>query len=351
MNLKLTAGTRCLATLLLALLAPALAAADHEPSPAAVFAARMDDLAVLDRTLASLESRRSVPDLFGQFGVPTPHNSACERAALTAREADLVAARADFLLELGKCISAEGSFWRCVRELRTEYEENLRFAMQVYRARLDVCRRLDEDTYAPEINPRHFSPNVDNCYFPLVIGRRLIYRANNGERTRFTALAETFEVEGVECRIIRDIVSEGDATIEDTDDWYAQHRNGDVWYLGEIARNFEDDVLHDLHGSWRFGEDGALPGILMKARPRVGDVYRQEFLFGEAEDLAVVVAVNETVTVPAGTFTRCLKTEDWTPLEPGVTESKWYAPGVGFVLGVNNTTGERTELVRIVEPD
>ena len=64
--------------------------------------------------------------------------------------------------------------------------------------------------------------------------------------------------------------------------------------------------------------------------------------------LAAVIALDETVTVPAGTFLHCLKTKEFTPIEPGSTGSKYYAPGIGIVLQVDGQTGDRTELIQII---
>ena len=100
-------------------------------------------------------------------------------------------------------------------------------------------------------------------------------------------------------------------------------------------------------GSWEAGIDGALPGIIMKADPKVGESYRQEYYAGEAEDMAEIVALEESVSVPGGSFTGCLKTIEWTPLEPGVAEYKYYAPKVGVVLETVRGSRERMELVEI----
>ena len=102
-----------------------------------------------------------------------------------------------------------------------------------------------------------------------------------------------------------------------------------------------------LEGSWVAGEDGAKPGIAMKAHPAVGDFYRQEFLLGSAEDVGLVTCLDEAVTVPYGSFRHCVRTDDTTPLEPGVLEQKFYAPNVGLVLEVDRETGERLKLLRI----
>jgi hypothetical protein len=143
-------------------------------------------------------------------------------------------------------------------------------------------------------------------------------------------------------------VDEDGEVIEDTFDWYAQDKDGNVWYFGEIALNFEDGQLVDIEGSWTAGVDGAKAGIIMKARPAVGDVYRQEFFLGDAEDMGEVLSVKASASVPAPGAScdgDCLLTRDWTPLEPDAEEEKSYAPGIGPILEVNPETKERVELV------
>ncbi|MBI5851706.1 MAG: hypothetical protein HZB39_11875 [Planctomycetes bacterium] len=312
----------------------------------------IEEQIAIERALLALSADRALPGLFPPAVDAAIVHDACVRAALTAREAAFAEAQADFLFAVAKCTSTEGSFGHCIRELRQAFHEARALAQRQYEARRAVCRMLDEDTYDPDLQETEFSPTIDNRFFPLVPGRTLVYRTNGDpvEETRVTTLAETFVVDDIVCRAVRDTVTAGGELVEDTDDWFAQHRDGAVWYLGELARNYENGLLHDLDGSWSAGEDGAHPGIQMKANPRVGDSYRQEFLLGDAEDLATVVAVGETVRVPAGTFTGCIRTEEWSPLEPGIVETKYYAPGFGFVLGINQTSGVRTELVRVIAP-
>ena len=133
--------------------------------------------------------------------------------------------------------------------------------------------------------------------------------------------------------VVRDRVYLEGELIEDTYDWYAQDQEGNVWYVGEDSKEIEDGAVVSTEGSWEWGEDGALPGIIMWADPaaHLNEEYRQEYYKGEAEDWGMVVALNESVTVPHGSFTGCLKTEEWIALDKGTREAKWYCPGVGFV--------------------
>lgn len=279
------------------------------------------------------------------------HSSVCERVARAARQASMFEAREDFLLTMAKCISRGESFMSCFPDARDEFREAQDLAYEQFEARLEVCDLLDCGIYNPDLNPDLFDSTVDNDFFPLIPNRTLVYKKTTDEGVetiRVTTLVETVEIAGIECSVVKDLVELDGELIEDTSDWYAQHENGDVWYVGEIAKNFEDGLLSDLDGSWRTGEDGALAGIIMKAEPCPGDAYRQEFLLDDAEDMGLVISLGETVTVEYGTFTDCLQTEDFTPLEPGVAERKFYAPGIGVVLEVDPESGERLELVDII---
>ncbi|HEX6010848.1 MAG TPA: hypothetical protein VFY87_03395, partial [Geminicoccaceae bacterium] len=158
---------------------------------------------------------------------------------------------------------------------------------------------------------------------------------------------ETEEILGVRCTVVQDTVTLDGVLVEDTTDWFAQDRLGNVWYFEEIARNYENGDLANLDGSWRAGVDGAQPGIVMRARPRAGEVYRQEFRLGDAEDLAQVLSLSGDAAVPAASCGDCVVTRDFTPLEPDLVERKFYAPGIGLILEVDLETGERVELVEI----
>ena len=200
------------------------------------------------------------------------------------------------------------------------------------------------------LNPSEFTSQITNPYFPLKPGATWVYQEDDGAgaklRIEVTVAAQTKRIMGIEARIVHDVVTEDGAVVEDTFDWYAQDRAGNVWYLGEDTREYEDGKLVSTKGSWLAGENGAMPGIIMAADPRPGLTYRQEYYRGQAEDGATVVSVGDSVTVPIGTFTNALTTEEFTPLEPDLRERKVFAAGVGAVLTVTLSGGKsRSELV------
>jgi hypothetical protein len=187
---------------------------------------------------------------------------------------------------------------------------------------------------------------VDNPLFPLPLGRRLIYRGTgDGEPQRVVTdvTRQHKTILGVDVVVVLDRVFVSGELAELTYDWYAQDRHGNVWYFGEDTKEFEDGKVVSTAGSFEAGKNGARAGIIMRAHPKVGLTTPQEFAAGVAEDQARVVDKNVTATVPYGTLRHCIKTAEFTPLEPDVLENKWYCPGIGIareqdVRGGNVTT-------------
>lgn len=209
-----------------------------------------------------------------------------------------------------------------------------------------------EPPYDPVINPADFVANIDNPFFPLTPGTTFHFRATTDEGNetgKVVVTHDTKEILGVTCVVVADTVWLEGVLKEATFDWYAQHEDGTVWYFGETVDNYESGVIVDHDGSWEGGVDDAKPGIIMEANPQVGDTYRQEFYEGEAEDEAEVLSLNEAVTVPFGSFQNCVKTKEWTQLEPDIEANKYYAAGVGVVLETHTKgPAERNELVNII---
>jgi hypothetical protein len=153
---------------------------------------------------------------------------------------------------------------------------------------------------------------------------------------------------GVEARVVHDVVTRRGVPAEVTDDYYAQDAKGNVWYLGEATTEYEHGKPVSTEGSFEAGVDGAQAGIVMPAHPKVGMRYRQEFYKGHAEDKAKIVSLNERVKVPLKRYRHTLMTIETNPLEPDVLEAKFYARGVGVVLAVGMSGDiDREELLRV----
>lgn len=201
--------------------------------------------------------------------------------------------------------------------------------------------------YAPDIEADEFADRIDNPFFPLVPGTALRYASTDGGETgTVTVTDRTRTVMGITATVVLDQVYSDGELAEETYDWYAQDEEGNVWYMGEDSRELEGGQVTSTAGSWEAGRDGALPGIIMLAQPAVGQRYRQEYLEGEAADIGKVLELGVSVTTPYGSFQDCIRTENTTPLEPRVRETKVYCRGVGLVLE-NEGPGSRNELVAV----
>jgi hypothetical protein len=197
-----------------------------------------------------------------------------------------------------------------------------------------------------------FVRGVDNPMFPLKPGTVYRYRVmKDGElSTEFmTVTKQTHRVAGVDATVVHDVVYTNGKPSEDTNDWYAQDRDGNVWYMGEATRELDrSGKTTTTEGSWEAGVHDARPGIFMPAHPKVGQSFQQEYLKGHAEDRFMIVSLDDRVQVPYRAMDHALRTREWTPLEPGVIDRKYYVRGVGMVLEDTVKGGnERAELMSV----
>ena len=201
------------------------------------------------------------------------------------------------------------------------------------------------------LDPSRFTREIDNPYWPMRPGSRWVYRETDAEgtvqRIVVTVTDRKKTITGIDAVVVHDRVTEDGELVEDTFDWYAQDADGNVWYVGEDTKEYENGKVKSTEGSWEAGVDGAQAGVVVAAEPEVGLTYRQEYYRGEAEDAARVLSLDEKVEVPIGRFAGVLMTKDYTPLEPALVEHKFYAKGVGPVLALTISGGsDREELVR-----
>jgi hypothetical protein len=238
-------------------------------------------------------------------GAPAMTHDACQRTAYRALSAARFGHREALNLALGNCLNITDDVERaeCVLEAFVEYFEGIEESEDQFDARMDLCDLIGGEAYDPDIDPGDFSSVIDNPDYPIVPGTTLTSEKATGD--------------------------------------------GNVWYFGEISKNFEDGQLTDLDGSWFAGAGGAKPGIIMHASPVVGTTYRQEWFLGEAEDVATTLALDAAADVPYGSFVNCVQTLDFTPIEPDAQEHKFYAAGIGVVLEIDIVEDERLELISI----
>ena len=267
----------------------------------------------------------------------------------------------DFWVGVGKCKneSQREDSRDCLADARASLREDAQECQEQRDARSDLCDLLGEAPFDPPFEPAIFAAWADidaggmwNPWMPLVPGRTLVYESPD-ETIEVTVTSDIKVVDGVECRVVRDIVKGEDGElIEDTLDWFAQDIYGNVWYCGEATAEYEDGFPVTVDGSFLAGVDGAKAGILMKAAPAVGDVYRQEFDLGNAEDAAEVVSLHgSSAATPQGASCAadCLVTREFTPLSPDDNENKYYKQGIGMILTIDLESGERAELVEIID--
>lgn len=209
--------------------------------------------------------------------------------------------------------------------------------------------------YRPAISPADFVQTIDNPYLPLIPGRTYVYRGvkeGESQRDEVVVTDRTKVIMGVTCVAVSDTATHGSRLLEKTEDWYAQDKEGNVWYFGEDTASYDEKGnVESREGSWESGVGGAQPGIVMPAHPQVTDSFRQEFYQGQAEDMFWIVSLSRSVSVPFGKFQSVMETLEWTPLEPRVIDTKFYVAGVGNVLEIAAAGDkERAELVSVTKP-
>jgi hypothetical protein len=205
--------------------------------------------------------------------------------------------------------------------------------------------------HEPSIRSADFQRPRRNPYFPLKPGTVFRLRGTDeGEhfRERVYVTHRTKRILGIRTTVVKDVVRRADGTLaEKTRDWYAADARGNIWYLGEATASYDEDGnLESREGSWQAGEKGAVAGIIMPAKPRPTDAFRQELYKGHAEDQAWLVQRGFETKVPFGTVERSLRSLEWSRLEPRVVSMKIYGPGLGIVKE-KNLSGH-SEVFRLV---
>jgi hypothetical protein len=296
----------------------------------------------------------------------------CSTTADLMQQACRAEARDDRFATLARCTNLADDAARaaCETEAGREWRRALRGCDEQRDWRGAACARLGEARYDPPFTPDRFDPHFGglsrpNPYFPLVIGHRWEY-AGGDETTVVEVLPETRAIEGVTCIVVRDLVYQDGRLHEATDDWFAAGLDGSTWYCGEESKDYEwsdgdqppraELVSND--GSFKHGRDGAKAGVIMPAQPAPGQVYREEFALGDAEDVAEIVATGWSLGqdpvldrfVPPTLAQRmcqqdCVVTRNISLLSPGAEELKYHARGIGLFLEVDPARGLKLQLV------
>ncbi len=296
----------------------------------------------------------------------------CAASANASNLACDFAAKDDLFTARAICMdSPDDELSTCLADVELEFDEVLDECRAVFSAQLEVCEITEDAAHVPEfggdfadgfVDPLQIGVSVaPNPWFPLVQGNEWVYEGSfeeDGElvteRIVVTVLNETKFIDGVTCVVVRDVVAVDEELVEDTDDWFAQDRDGNVWYCGEEVKDYEtfegdEPPLPELvsdDGSFKAGEDGAKGGVLLPQAPVVGALIRQELDVGNAEDVIEILALDGDETATAASCNgECLVTYDFSPLDPEANENKYYAPGVGLILEIDMNSGDRVELI------
>jgi hypothetical protein len=294
---------------------------------------------------------------------------ACSNTAVVLRQACVVDLNVNFSEASAKClnISDPSAKRDCYAAAKQDVADSREECGNVFDERQTLCKALGQAAYEPKFGPdfaNNFVNPLDiggsvlpNQYFPLIPGTQRVFKESSGANPQTITVTTTHDtklIDGITCLVVTDVVTEDDAKVEDTQDWFAQDLQGNVWYCGESSQqlsSFDGDnpqtpELVSIEGSWKAGVNGAKAGIVMAANPQVGQTRRLELSWGDAEDANEILSVNASETTQGASCTNtCIETRDFSPLDAGGGEEhKFFAPGIGVILEVDLETGVRTEL-------
>lgn len=297
---------------------------------------------------------------------------ACSQSAALMRSACRAGADSDFFIEKVKCFneSERAEKRECVVDAREERWDARETCGDQYGARLDACDDLGEAPHDPSFEPEDFEESLaflttPNPYFPMAVGHTWTY--GGSEVIEIEVLDETKLIDDITCFVVRDVVFVDGLLVEDTDDWFALARaNGAIYYCGEEVKDYEyfegdEPSLPELvaiDGSFKVERDGDRAGVFFPGIDMaVGDVFRQEFSPGNAEDIGKVVSISYSYgddpdldnLVPQDLAELlcdddCVVIAEYTPIEPDVLEFKYFAPGIGFFLGTSPPDEEAVQI-------
>jgi hypothetical protein len=185
------------------------------------------------------------------------------------------------------------------------------------------------------ISERTLVPTGRNQYFMLEPGFQLVLEGED-EKLIITVLEETKKVNGVVTRVLEEKEWKNGKLIEVSRNFFAMcEKTKDVFYFGEEVDMYKGGKIISHDGAWLAGENGARPGLIMPGNPDVGMKYYQEIAPSVAMDRAEIISLDDTLKTPAGSFSKCLKTEESTALDPEEKDAKIYAPGIGLIQDEN----------------
>ncbi|MEW6733210.1 MAG: hypothetical protein AB1489_17920 [Acidobacteriota bacterium] len=326
---------------------------------------------VLGLALAMVFTLTGKSDEQGQIDLQAQNNF-CSQTARLLFKACKAEVKDNLFKKEAICINISDAKKReeCLKQLAEERKESNQLCQEMLNGRLAACKSIGENRYDPDISPSLFDTDFTNLtkpnpYFPLKIGNRWEYRGGN-EVNIVENLNQTKLIAGVRCIVVNDQVFKDGELAEDTDDWFAQAKDGNVWYFGEEVKDFDSfngdnpkmPELVSIDGSFKFGREGDKGGLFFLIAPKPGDAYYEEFSLGNAEDITEILSTTYSFGsnseldqfVPRALVERfcagdCIVTKNFSLLEPGIFARKYYAKGIGVFLEVKPDTRETIQLV------
>ena len=188
-------------------------------------------------------------------------------------------------------------------------------------------------------------PTGSNPFITMQPGRVLKLK-HGADTLTITILSDTQTVDGVVAGVLEERETKNGALVEVSRNFMATDRNtGDVYYFGEDVDNYKGGKIVSHDSAWRAGINGARFGLMIPAKPTVGQAFYQEIAPKVAMDRVEIVSINETVKTPAGTFPNCVHLRETTPLERDVSH-KYYAAGIGIIKDDEFELAERPRAPR-----
>jgi hypothetical protein len=312
--------------------------------------------------------------MFIGFSVTAQAQHFCSQTAQALFDACKSGVTEDFIVRNAVCLNIGDGSERdeCFSDSDDERKEDNQVCREQRDWRLQSCKLVGEERYDPDFDPADFDTDFHNLthpnpYFPLAIGNKWTFKDKvENELNIIEILNQTKLIDGVTCVVSRDKVFKNGFIAENTDDWFAQKMDKNVWYCGEEVKDYEvfdgdhpkRSELVSIDGSFKAGRDGAKPGIIALADPKKGDVYLEEFSLANAEDVTRILSDSYSFgknsdldhLVPQQLAERfcsagdCIVTENFSLLEPDIIARKYSARGIGVFLEIELDTNAVIQL-------
>lgn len=183
-----------------------------------------------------------------------------------------------------------------------------------------------------EIKQENFVSGVNNPYFTLTPGRKFYYDGASPEGIKIhkeiLATDHKREIAGVETLATWTREWHDNSLVSDSKNWYAQDKEGNVWWFGENKQDIFGGTIKSKSSEWLAGVNNAKAGIIVPGAPKSGDPIAVAFN-GIDQEKAEVLAVGESVQVPRGQLKDCLKIGDYSAGDSPSDTQQYYCKETG----------------------